>query len=114
LARLYESDGHSRYYLNGSSCHHKPRPVTVREWIGDVASDESENAGRLWRDVLAVVLPCVQPDKLKASTSEREKIIRILVGVLWLSYDTQKPFVPQLEVKLEKLKEVFCRDVDVP
>lgn len=114
LARIYESDGRSKYYLNGSYCKHEPRPVTVREWIGDVATDESEDAGRLWRDILFTIIPHIHPDKFSDPVLKRQEVLGILVDVLWLSYDTQKSFVPQLESKIEIIKNIFRECAIIP
>jgi hypothetical protein len=94
----------ARSYFNGAGCKREPRNITVREWIADVADEESEKAGKLWRDVISVVHPAIQPDKLNVSAETRETIFNIIFGTLYLEYDTQKPFVPQLEKKFEIIK----------
>ncbi len=112
LARIYDADSASRYYFNGSSCKHEPKTVKVRDWIGNVASDEDENAGRLWRDIMFWLIPLLQPDKIPPL--KRKQALIKLLETLWFSYDMQKPFVPQLESKLKMIKEIFSEGAVVP
>lgn len=107
LARLFKADGGgSRYYFNGASCSHEPKPITVREWLADVASDEAEEAGTLWRDVLTTLLPMVQPDKIKLKET-REQAFQLLIGGLYMAYDIEQPFTPQLQRNFEMIKTVL-------
>lgn len=114
LARIHGAEGKSRYYLNGSSCKHDTHPVTVREWIGDVASDESEEAGRSWWDILFEVVPHLQPDQFSGSVMDRQQLLGRLLEILWLDYDIQKPFVPQLRSKTTIIKQMFRDNALVP
>ncbi|SHO54132.1 YkgJ family cysteine cluster protein [Anaerocolumna xylanovorans] len=104
LARIYQVSGESKYYLNGSSCSHEPKPVAVREWIGDIATEESEQAGRVWTDGLMCLLPAIHPDKL-GHREDREQILRAVFAYLWLPYDTKEAYTPQLKRNLWLLKE---------
>jgi Fe-S-cluster containining protein len=107
LARMFTEEGESRYLFNGAGCKHDPKTVTVREWIGDISTEESETAGRLWRDVIFTIGPAIQPDKLKVSADIRQQILAAVFAVLWLNYDIEAPFVPQLEKKIEALKNIL-------
>jgi len=104
LARVFKVEGESRYYLNGSSCKHEPRNITVREWIADFATEESEQAGRLWSDIIVKLHPAIQPEALPYSAQTRQKIITITAFYLWLHYDMKKSFAPQLEENFKKVQ----------
>ena len=106
LARIFV-DGKSKYCLSGAGCKHEPRSITVREWIADVASEESEQVAQLWGDTLATILPLIHPDKLKVSKDIREKILNIMLYSLWLDYDMKEPFIPQLSRNAAKLTLVL-------
>jgi len=103
LARINQGTGSSRYYFNGYSCNHDPKQVTVREWIQDVASEDSERAGRIWTDTLRCLLPVIHPEKLMRSGEEREQILGMIFALLWFPYDTLTTFTPQLERNFEIL-----------
>ena len=102
LARIF-IHGDVRYRFEGAGCKHEPRNITVREWIADVASEESEQAALIWGETVSTLLPLVHPDELKVPTDVREKILGIILKALWLDYDMKEPFVPQLSRNAEKL-----------
>jgi Fe-S-cluster containining protein len=95
LARMFTSEGQSRYIFNGSGCKHEPNPVTVREWIADFAEDEAEEAGQVWRDALISLYPKIMGQALP-----------VMVGGLWLAYDIVQPFVPQLKANVQRIERI--------
>ena len=114
LARIMgkESKG-SRFYFNGSSCHHDPKTTVIRDWIGDVASEDSENAGILWADIVSGVLSAIHPRTLQCSKEKRAKILNAVFCILWLPYDTEKDFAPQLEQSATLLREHMQREFNI-
>jgi hypothetical protein len=98
-------EGKTLYFYHGSSCSHGTQSVTVREHIGDVASDEAEQAGRLWSETIYEIYPLIQPDKMPAEMWAQ--MFALLFGGLYLAYNMDKPFVPQLQANSEKLKLMF-------
>lgn len=108
LARIL-GEGSPKYYFNGSSCKREPRTVTVRDWIADVAGEECERAGELWRDVVNAVYPVVSPRMPTYSAETRRLITQSLIFVLWLSYDMEKPFLPQLEENFREVQKLLDR-----
>ena len=94
----------TRFYFNGASCKHEPKPITVREWIADVASEESAQAAAVWMNALSCVLVPIQPDKLNCSKETREQILQEVFCHLWLFYDTKGEFASQLETNVSALR----------
>jgi hypothetical protein len=105
LARITKAEGGTEYYNNGAGCAHKPQTVTVREHIADVASEEAVQAGRVWTDLLVALLPLI-PETF-STEDVRQQFYNVLFGALYLAYDMDKPFVPQLQENGEKLK-IIC------
>lgn len=101
LARMFTEEGASKYLMNGSNCRYEPTPITVREWIADIASEEAKQAGRAWTRIVTFTLPQLQPGKFKVSAEERRNLFEFVIESLWLVYDTEKPFLPQLERNFE-------------
>lgn len=112
LARVSKGEeGGISYLFNGAGCKHEPRSITVREWLGDVASEECEQAGKLWGEVIAAIHPVIQPDKLNVSADMRQQILNLIFIALWLKYDTQTPFIPQLTTNFEAIKQALSNEV---
>jgi hypothetical protein len=106
LARLYD-EGETRFVYSGAGCKHEPRSITVREWIADVASEESEQAGILWGEIVSTIHPMIEPDTLKVSKKLREFLLNTMLSILYLSYDIKQPFVSQLQRNYEALKSAI-------
>jgi len=105
LARVFETEGGGATFINsGSSCTHESSPITVRDWIGDVASNECETAGSLWRDIITTLYESVRPDKLSISDDTRQQIVNVIFTSLYLNYDTNRSFIPQLQSNFEAIK----------
>lgn len=104
LARIFQGSGNARFYFNGSSCSHDPKTVTVREWIADVALEECEGAGRIWTDILRCLLPSIHTENILKKEEDRHRILGMVYANLWLPYDTQADFTPQLKKNYELLQ----------
>lgn len=108
LARV-TGEGSPTYFFNGAGCKHEPRTVTVRDWIADVATEDSEKAGELWRDVITAVYPVLSSRMPTYSAETRQLITQSLIFVLWLHYDMAKPFLPQLEENFNEAQTLIAR-----
>ena len=97
------------YYLHAVTCNHNPQSITVREWIGDVASEEAEHAGQLWGEIAKYVHALMQPEVLQPEEA-RERALAHVFNLLWLQYDIKKEFVPQLQENFERLKQKLADD----
>jgi hypothetical protein len=69
----------------------------VRDWIGDVASEESEQVGRMWTDALLRIAYSIAPTRYSCSANDRVKLLEAIAIMLYDLYDIKEPFLPQLE-----------------
>jgi Fe-S-cluster containining protein len=60
LARISGKAAKAVYYFNKPHCNHGDNPVKVRDWIADVASEESERAAAVWAAVLRRIIPAFE------------------------------------------------------
>lgn len=105
LARIANSQaGNIRYYFNGASCRHEPRPIKVRDWLADVASEESEQAGLAWMNTIACVLYGIHPERMKCGRETRSRVLNDVFIAMYLNYDLKAPFAPQLERNIGLLR----------
>jgi Fe-S-cluster containining protein len=105
LARIFLSEGGGAEFIySGASCKHDPQTVTVREWIGDAASAEAEEAGRLWVDILRDITLLIHPDKLEISEEKRRNMLTMIFLNLYINYETDKPFLIQMKSNFETIK----------
>jgi len=111
LARLrfIDDDSAAKFQFHGASCKHTPQTVTVREWIGDVASDEAEQAGKLWLEVVTTLYQLVEKTQ-DMPPDVQDMIFSILFGGIYLAYDVKQPFLPQLRINFNKIKD-FLEDM---
>ena len=106
LARLTRGDGEIGYFFNGATCGHESNAISVRDWLGDAASPEAEQAGRLWFEAVEKLTPHIQPE-LYPSRRVQLKEIGMIFGNIWFGYDTSLPFLPQFHLNIEWLKGYF-------
>ena len=113
LARIYKNDSDgSRYYLNGASCKHEPKTITVKEWIGDFASEEAEQVGKVWSEIIHNVHHTIQSQKLKELPEVWKRVFDSMFDAFYAKYDIQQPFIPQLERNYEELKKIMTPVAD--
>jgi Fe-S-cluster containining protein len=105
LARIYETEGgcakFAKFVNNGVRCNQEAQTNIVRDWIGDVASEEAEAAGRLWGEAITSLYELVRPESWNLSDDARKKMLGIIFGVLYLNYKMDKPFPSQFESNIE-------------
>ena len=109
LARFNSLTGSPRYYYGseGPPCGHGKGSVTVRDWIADVASDESERAGMVWTIVMQRILPAVHEEKKVRTVDEYDEIINMLFKAFYLIYDINQDFASQCQRNVEALCELL-------
>ena len=97
LARVTGPEGPFYILKPGVNCGGNDRTVSVRDWIGPVRNDESDEFSRLWFDVLnAISLPLAK--KWKTFSSERkEELSNLLYNLIYLNYNTKEAFLPQFK-----------------
>jgi Fe-S-cluster containining protein len=110
LARIFDEQPEAYYVISGASCHHHPHPISVREWIADVASEEAEQAGSLWSEAVHAILPEIQPGKIPEAL--RERCLSTAFSTLWLNYDMSKSFIAQFRDNITHIKEIIPKYTD--
>jgi len=108
LARLYfaDGDGTSKYCLSETGCGQSQKKITVREWIGDLASEEAEKAGKAWLDILVYLVQIVEkmsilPEDVRGLTYDT------IFAALYINYDIEKPFIQTLDYNFNNLKMIL-------
>ena len=104
IAKVHVFEQKSGYYLGDiPKCMRTDKQTTVRDWVGDAASDESNAAAAEWTKSLPRI---IQPfhEKLKSfSLNERNQIFEAMFAHLYLLYDTKQDFAPQLKQNVDNL-----------
>lgn len=101
LARVYQanSDCDAPFYVlqPGPLCGSSERTVTVRNWLGHLANEESERVGKLNGDLFASLAQEMHRNGAKQPPNVMNQLLNCLVQTLYLFYDTKKEFIPQYE-----------------
>jgi len=107
LARMNVAEEDTpRYFYSGSDCRHEPKTFTVQEWIGDIALEEAEEAGRLWMDVITVLFPMME--KVQNLSEKTRNMVNSAVFVgLYLAYDNDIPFISQFRKNFESINNLL-------
>jgi Fe-S-cluster containining protein len=108
------TDDESVYYLKGiTKCLRTEKFVTVRDWVGDAASDESERAWVEWSDAISRIVMLLR-DKLDAlAPDERANTLENIFLFLYAPYEAGDEFVPQFNYNVDKLCSIMETDFDV-
>jgi Fe-S-cluster containining protein len=114
LAKVNMPSGEkSSYYLYGYHDCIGEKWVTVRDWVGDAASDESERAWTEWSNALARIEPLLS-GKLDALTpEERANCIENIFLFMYLPYGTNQEFAPQLKYNADFLCSILEKDFGI-
>lgn len=116
LGRFYR-DNEETIFLqpDQTSCGRKDgeRTTTVRKWIGDHATEEFQFIGRLWGDII-FQLTCklleFRSTPLMKYPRTKYMIFNAMAQDLYLGYDTNAPFVPQLQYRQVRLNRL-CKSL---
>lgn len=107
LGRISIPDQGVQYFFAGSGCNHEPTSIKVRDWLADAASKECEEAGHLWADITSTILPLMQPGTFPYPGETQSLVLTTIFKLLWLNYDMEDPFAPQLQQNFETIKDTF-------
>lgn len=100
LARISQPGEPAPFYVlqPGTSCGGTDRTVTVRQWLGHLCSEEGEQIGMMWGEILALFVRSLHPIWPQMSDEQKEEVCSSLFALLYLDYDIDAPFLPQLKI----------------
>jgi len=97
-------DEKSGYYLGElPNCKHGDDPITVREWVGNAASDESNSAAAEWLNSIKRIVPPFLEKFRELTLNQRSRIFKAMFANLYLNYDVKLGFAPQLRANTDAL-----------
>jgi len=97
-------DDKSGYYLGElPKCKHGDGPVTVREWVGDAASEESKSASAEWLDSIKRVVTPLHEKIGTLTLNQRSRVFKAMFTFLYLTYNVKLEFAPQLRDNTDTL-----------
>lgn len=99
LARVYQKGEKTPFYVlqPGTPCGGTDRTVTVRQWMGRLCSEESEQVGAIWGEVTTLFVQSLHSRWDKMTDEQKESLSSSLFVFLYLNYDIKEPFLPQLQ-----------------
>jgi len=90
------------YYFNEMpSCKHGDGPVTIREWVGNAASEESDRAATGWVDSVFYITPLLE--NINLNLNQRSRIFKAMFTYWYLMYNVKLEFTPQLKDNTDSL-----------
>jgi len=101
LAKVTISDGKSGFYLNTANCGVQGGTSVVRDWVGDIASNEGIESSKAWSEAIGKVFPVLQKIYKNKSHEENPLPFTTAWGFLYLIYDTSLPFAEQCRKNIE-------------
>lgn len=99
LSRAFEYGTDAPYYVlqTDVTCGRRDRTVSVRQWMGPLCNEESEQAGTEWGDLTAILGTGLVKSWNSMPNPTKEDLLNTLYPILYLNYDIREPFLPQLE-----------------
>lgn len=97
LARATGPEGPFYVLKPDVKCGGNDRTVSVRDWIGPVRNDESDEFSVLWFDVINALTRPLQTQWGDFSSDRRDEILTTFHKLLNLCYDTHQDFIPQFK-----------------
>ena len=99
LARIAQPGEPAPFYVlqPGNPCGGTDRTVTVRQWLGHLCSEEGEQTGMMWGELLALFVRALHFCWPQMPDEQKERFCSSLFVFLYLNYDVKEPFVPQMK-----------------
>ena len=114
LARISRGMGKAEfYYGEGPKCGHGMGITTVRNWIADVAFDESERAGVIWTVALQRIIPTINENRKARSSEDNSRILDAFFSTMYLPYDTAKDFAAQCQENTDALCDLLLNQYGI-
>lgn len=110
LGRVYmPGDTSARFIQMEPGCKHPPQDIAVRDWIGDFSTEEAERIGLLWSNTYSCIAYSLHNSSVYADAAKevRELVLSTIFIDLFIDYDTGKPFYPQLEANIARLRNAM-------
>jgi Fe-S-cluster containining protein len=107
LARVYTATGKAQYIQASGPCSQDVAPIMVRDWIGDFSTEESDRIGRVWTDFIFCLTYAKDPSRFSCTPQIEQDIFKAIAGLLYLQYQVNMPFLPQLEANIEELRDLL-------
>lgn len=108
LGRFYSSeDKQFHYFKNPMSCQPSlkdGKSWTLQEWLDEFRIEESENLTQAWNRLiggLSMVTHKMKKEKISG------RFLDLLLLAMYIGYDTQEPYIEQVEQHMIALKSVF-------
>lgn len=109
LARIYSPDGKTRYMLNEISCEQKTKEFKVSEWLEIFGIAQKDETYQLWYDTMVELTKYMfRLRKDNKSDQDLRPIWYLIYQSLYLDYDLNKDFLPQIKENVTKLKGLLA------
>jgi len=108
LGRFYNfQDKEFHYFMNPNTCQTGKtdgKIWTLQEWLDEFKIEETEYMTEAWNRLIGgITAVTIKMDKSKIKGT----LLEVLLSALYLDYDTNIPYVEQVESHMEKLKVFF-------
>lgn len=91
------------YFYNRADCGEKSETHTVREWLAMFGIPIDDECFKLWQRTILSVSRFVHKAEKKLSEDTMSQIWGLIHAVLYLCYDPNEAFLPQLQTNSQKL-----------
>lgn len=97
LARATGPEGPFYVLKPDVKCGGNDRTVSVRDWIGPVRNDESDEFSVLWFDVINAISRPLHKQWETFSNERKEELLTLFYNLIYLNYNTREAFLPQFK-----------------
>ncbi len=112
LARSYQplvDNAEIEYLAVNQPCGNSDlRGFTVREWIGGVASNNSQRIFKLWTEMIVCVSMTLSVYRSAIPKAAHRPIAEAIAKLVYMLYDTKEPFLPQIERNYNNIKKMLA------
>ena len=113
LGRLYDiSEKKLQYFFNPKSCgagSNNGKLWKLQEWIDEFHLEETAPMTEAWMSLFIGISSQTHKMTLKKIESN-ERLVYAMVSVLYLGYQTDAPFIPQVEGRKIAAQEIFQKE----
>lgn len=115
LARITQPGEPTPFYVlqPGKPCGGTDRTVTVRQWLGHLCSEEGEQTGMMWGELVALFARALHFIWPQMTDEQKEKVSSSLFMLLYLDYDIGAPFLPQLKINALRAVGIWQKELSL-